>query len=268
VSGTSTPIMRIDRHRVGDGAPCFVIAEIGINHGGSRERAIALIDAAVAAGADAVKFQKRALTSTYRSDIVANPGRAEQGVQYLVAELKEAELSDEDFRAVRAYAATRGVTFLCTPWDEPSVAFLETIDVAAYKIGSPDMTNVPLIEAVVSTGRPLIISTGMSSEDEIRRALALLDAHHAEYAVLHCVSTYPSAPDEVNLRFMELLRDWSGRPVGYSGHETGLAVSTAAVALGACILERHLTLDRTERGPDHKASLEPAEFRDLVRGVR
>jgi N-acetylneuraminate synthase len=260
--------MRIGRHRVGAGAPCLIVAEVGINHGGSRERAIALIDAAVDAGADVVKFQKRALAETYRAEIVANPGLAEQGVQYLLPVLAEAELGDTDFRAVRAHAAARGITFACTPWDEPSVAYLESLDVAAYKVGSPDMTNTPLIERIIATGRPIILSTGMSNEDEIRRALGLLEGSGSAYAVLHCVSTYPASPDEVNLRFMHTLREWSGRPVGYSGHETGIAISSAAVALGAEIVERHLTLDRGAAGPDHRASLEPREFAALVRAVR
>lgn len=262
------PVIRVGRHRVGGDAPCFIVAEIGINHNGSRDQAIALIDAAVLAGANAVKFQKRSLADTYGARVIANPDEAEQGVQYLMSVLSKVELGDADFRAVRAHAGARGLAFLCTPWDEPSVAFLELLDVAAYKVGSPDLTNLPLIERIIETGRPMIVSTGMSSEEEIRRTLALLDERGAEYAVLHCVSTYPSAPDEINLRFMNTLRDWSGRPVGYSGHELGINVSCAAVAMGASILERHLTLDRTMRGPDHKASLEPAEFAAQVSAIR
>jgi sialic acid synthase SpsE/sugar phosphate isomerase/epimerase/CBS domain-containing protein len=260
--------MRVGKHRVGGDAPCFIVAEIGINHSGSREQAIALIDAAVKVGADAVKFQKRSLADTYSAGVIANPAGAEQGVQYLMSVLSTVELSDDDFRAVRAHAAARGIAFLCTPWDEPSVAFLELLDIAAYKVGSPDLTNVPLIERIVATGRPMILSTGMASEEEVRRTLGLLAAQGAEFAVMHCVSTYPAAPDEINLRFMHTLRDWSGRPVGYSGHELGINVSCAAVAMGASIIERHLTLDRGMRGPDHKASLEPAEFAAQVSAIR
>jgi N-acetylneuraminate synthase len=268
MTGRDAAVMRIGTHRIGGDAPCFIVAEIGINHNGSRDQAIALIDAALTAGADAVKFQKRALAETYRAAIVGDPASAEQGVQYLLSVLADVELSDQDFRAVRAHAAARGITFLCTPWDEASVAFLETVDVAAYKVGSPDLTNVLLLERVIATGRPMVLSTGMASEEEIRRALGMLDERGAEYAVLHCVSTYPAAPDEINLRFMATLRDWCGRPVGYSGHELGINVSCAAVAMGARILERHLTLDRSMRGPDHKASLEPAEFAAQVYAVR
>ena len=151
---------------------------------------------------------------------------------------------------------------------QASVDFLETLSLDGYKIGSPDMTNFPLIEHVVATGKPLLMSTGMSTEEEIRRTLAFLEELKAEYALFHCVSTYPAAPEEMNLRFMEIAAEWSGRPVGYSGHDTGIAISLAAVAMGARLLERHLSLDRTMRGPDHKASLEPAQFAEQVRAVR
>ena len=267
-NANGAPEMMIGGRVIGGDAHCFVIAEIGINHNGSRDQACALIDAAIAAGADAVKFQKRDLHEAYRAAILEEPRLAEQGLQYLVPVLRATELSDDDFRAVRRHAALRGIPFICTPWDIASVEFLAELDLAAWKVGSPDLTNIPLIERIVAMGRPMILSTGMSSEDEIRRTLALLEASGADYAVLHCVSTYPAAPDEINLRFLETLREWCGRPVGYSGHETGITISLAAVARGACILERHLTLDRSQKGPDHKASLEPAEFGALVRGVR
>ncbi len=267
MSSTERPLA-IGSRRIGPGDPCFVIAEIGINHNGSLDLARRLVDAAVTSGADAVKFQKRKLTDTYRQEILDEPRHGEQGIQYIVPLLKEFELSDEQFAELFAYCASRGITALCTPWDRASLDFLETFDLAAYKIGSPDLTNFPLIEHVASTRKPVLISTGMSTEEEVRRTLAFLDACAAEYALFHCVSTYPAAPEEINLRFMERLREWSRRPVGYSGHDTGTAISLAAVAMGARLLERHLTLDRSMRGPDHKASLEPAEFAEQVRAVR
>ena len=260
--------LRIGTRRIGPHEPCYVIAEIGLNHNGSLAVAKQLVDAAIAAGADAVKFQKRKLTETYRQEIIDQPRAGEQGLQYIVPLLIEFELSDDDFRDLHAYCAAKGVTFMCTPWDRGSVDFLESMALDGYKIGSTDMTNFPLIEYVVATGKPLLISTGMSTEDEIRRTLAFLEDKGAEYALFHCVSTYPAAPEEINLRFMETLREWSGRPVGYSGHDTGTAISLAAVAMGARMLERHLTLDRTMRGPDHKASLEPAMFAEQVRALR
>ncbi len=260
--------LQIGTRRIGPGEPCYVIAEIGLNHNGSLDIAKQLVDAAVAAGADAVKFQKRTLVETYRREILEQPRRGEQGLQYIVPLLVEFELSDDDFRELHQYCRARGTTFMCTPWDLGSVDFLETMALDGYKIGSPDMTNFPLIEHVVSTRKPLLLSTGMSTEEEIRRTLAYLGDLNADYALFHCVSTYPAAAEEINLRFMETLREWSGRPVGYSGHDTGTAISLAAVAMGARMLERHLTLDRSMRGPDHKASLEPAQFAEQVRAVR
>jgi N-acetylneuraminate synthase len=245
-----------------------VIAEIGLNHNGDLALAKRLVDAAVAAGADAVKFQKRKLNETYRQEIIDQPRHGEQGLQYLVPLLIEFELADAAFRELLDYSRACDITFMCTPWDRASVDFLETMQLAAYKIGSPDMTNFPLIEYVVATGKPLLVSTGMSTEDEIRRTIAFLEEKNAEYALFHCVSTYPAAPEEINLRFMQTLREWSGWPVGYSGHDTGTAISLAAIAMGARLLERHLTLDRTMRGPDHKASLEPAAFAEQVRALR
>ena len=260
--------LQIGTRRIGPNEPCDIIAEIGVNHNGDVGIAKQLIDAAVAAGADAVKFQKRKLTETYREEIVAEPRLGEQGLQYIVPLLIEFELSDDAFRELYAYCKARDITFMCTPWDRASVDFLETMELAGYKIGSPDMTNFPLIEYVLATGKPMLMSTGMSTEDEIRRTLAFLEAKDADYALFHCVSTYPAAPEEINLRFMQTLGEWSGRPVGYSGHDTGTAISLAAVAMGARLLERHLTLDRTMRGPDHKASLEPPQFAEQVRAVR
>lgn len=260
--------LQIGARRIGPGEPCYVIAEVGINHNGDLAVAKALVDEAVAAGADAVKFQKRKLRETYREEIIDQPRHGEQGLQYIVPLLIEFELPDNQFRELVDYCRTRRITAMCTPWDRASVDYLETCDLAAYKIGSPDLTNFFLIEYVAETKKPMLLSTGMSTEEEVRRTLAFLDQCHAEYALFHCVSTYPAAPEEINLRFMERLREWSGRPVGYSGHDTGTAISLAAVAMGARLLERHLTLDKTMRGPDHKASLEPAQFAEQVRALR
>jgi N-acetylneuraminate synthase len=260
--------LRVGDRWVGPTEPCYIIAEIGPNHNGDLEIAKQLIDVAREAGADAAKFQKRKLSEVYQDKILANPREGEQGLQYLVPLLVEYELSDDEFRELNDYCASRGITFLCTPWDQHSVDFLETLDVLAYKIGSPDLTNVPLIESVLTTKRPVFLSTGMATETEIKHTIALLKERDASACLLHCVSTYPVSPDEINLRFMHTLRDWSGFPVGYSGHDVGISISLAAVGMGACVLEKHLTLDRSMRGPDHKASLEPSEFTALVRGVR
>lgn len=260
--------LQIGRRRIGPNEPVYIIAEIGLNHNGDLSIAKRLVDEAAAAGVDAVKFQKRKLTETYREEIVNSPREGEQGLQYIVPLLVEFELSDDDFRELHRYCRARKLTFMCTPWDKSSVDFLETLDLDGYKIGSPDMTNFPLIEYVAKTGKPMLMSTGMSTEDEIRRTLAFLAQLAVPHALFHCVSTYPAAPEEINLRFLDTLREWSGVPVGYSGHDVGISISLAAVALGARMLEKHLTLDRTMRGPDHKASLEPAEFAEQVRAVR
>jgi sialic acid synthase SpsE/sugar phosphate isomerase/epimerase/CBS domain-containing protein len=267
MSTTERPL-QIGARRIGPGEPCYVIAEIGLNHNGDIAIAKQLVDAAVGAHADAVKFQKRTLNQTYRQEILDQPRHGEQGLQYIVPLLIEFELADDTFRELFAYCRSREIAAMCTPWDCASVDFLETCQLAAYKIGSPDLTNFPLIEYVARTRQPMLLSTGMSTEAEVRRSLAFLEECHAEYGLFHCVSTYPAAPEEINLRFMERLREWSRRPVGYSGHDNGIAISLAAVAMGARLIERHLTLDRTMRGPDHKASLEPAQFAEQVRAIR
>ncbi|MFA5042739.1 MAG: N-acetylneuraminate synthase family protein [Kiritimatiellia bacterium] len=260
--------IEINGRRIGPGEPCYIIAEVGVNHNGDLDLAKKIVDAAVQAGVDAVKFQKRKLSQVYQQAILDQPRQGEQGLQYLVPLLVEFELSDDKFRELAAYCRQQRIAILCTPWDRISVDFLETLDLPAYKIGSPDMTNWPLIEYILKTGKPMLLSTGMSTEDEIRRTLAFLKERDAECALFHCVSTYPASAEEINLRFMQTLREWSGWPVGYSGHDTGIAISLAAVAMGACLLERHLTLDRNMRGPDHSASLEPDMFAEQVRAVR
>jgi N-acetylneuraminate synthase len=259
---------RVGDRWVGANEPCYIIAEIGPNHNGDLATAKRLVDVAAEAGADAAKFQKRKLSEVYQDALLADPKQGEQGLQYLVPLLIEFELSDDEFRELSRYCGEKGITFLCTPWDRNSVDFLETLNVPAYKIGSPDMTNLPLIDYTIATGKPVFVSTGMATEAEIRCTLAFLKERRANAGLFHCVSTYPVSADEINLRFMNTLRDWSGYPVGYSGHDTGIATSLAAVGMGASILEKHITLDRTMRGPDHKASLEPQEFIALVRAVR
>lgn len=263
-----SPQLTVGKRTIGEGEPAYLIAEAGINHNGSLDRAKRLVDAAADAGVDAVKFQKRRLEETYRKEIVEQPSRAEMGVEYTVSNLKRVALSDEEFRELAAYTRDSSLDFLCSPWDDPSVDFLETLDLPAYKIGSPDLTNLLLLERVLETGKPLVLSTGMAEEEEIERTVEFLDDRGADYALLHCRSTYPAPYHNLDLRFMEELDERYDVPVGYSGHERGIAVSSAAVGMGATILERHLTLDRELEGPDHAASLEPEAFADLVRDVR
>ncbi len=259
--------LQIGDRRVGPGEPTYIIVEAGINHNGSPRIARQLIDAAADAGADAIKFQKRDLRMQYSPELLANLAEADKELQFLVPFLEEAELSDEVFRSLAKHARERGLEFLCTPWDEASADFLEALEVPAYKVSSADLTNIFLLEHLVTTGKPLILSTGMSRWQEIEYAANFLREHDVQFAFLHCQSTYPAAFKDVNLRFMRRLAEL-GVPVGYSGHERGIAVSTVAAALGACIIERHITLDRTMPGPDHAASLEPPGLQKQVRDIR
>ncbi|MCK1594663.1 N-acetylneuraminate synthase family protein [Bradyrhizobium sp. 164] len=258
--------VRIGNRLLSDGQPCYVIAEIGNNHNGDFDRAIALVDAAVAAGADCAKFQMRKLEEVYRASSLSGKDD-DLAVEYTLDLLRRFELPTAQQKKIAEYCAAKDIQYLCTPWDAKSVAVLETFGVQAYKVASADLTNLPLLACLAATGKTLIVSTGMSTTDEIKTAAKFLDDRNASYVLLHCQSTYPAALHNIHLRFMETLREIHP-VVGYSGHERGIAVSTAAVALGAIVIERHITLDREMEGPDHAASLEPEEFKALVSGIR
>lgn len=263
----STPRLLVGDRQIGPGAPVFVIAEIGINHQGSVETARRLVDAAAAAGADAAKFQKRSLPDLYDAELLANPNLGEQKFQYLLPLLKECELTIEQLRELQAHCERQGLIFFATPFDLPSADVLETLKVPLYKIGSPDLTNIPLLEHVAKKGKPMLASTGMSEESEIDASVKALQGLGVPFGLFHVNSTYPAPFDEINLRFMDRLARY-GVPVGYSGHERGIAVAIAAVARGATMIERHLTFDRHQEGPDHTASLLPEEFAEMVQGIR
>ena len=260
-------VIKIGDRLIGDGQPTYIIAEIGVNHNGLLDLALELIDVAVSAGADAVKFQKRKLENLYGKKYLENANAGEKTLRYLLPLLQQYELSDEAYYRLVKYCWQKGVTFLCSAFDIESADFLETLGVPAYKVASADLTNFPLLEHLAKTGKPLILSTGMSRMDEVESTVQFLKDLDVEFALLHCNSTYPAAFEDINLRFMEQLRKF-GVPVGYSGHERGIAVSTVASALGASIIERHITLDRTMDGPDHAASLEPQGFKKMVRDIR
>lgn len=261
------PIIQIGDRLVGDDQPTYIIAEIGVNHNGILPLALELIDVAVAAGADAVKFQKRSLENLYAKKYLENANSGEKTLRYLLPILQRVELPEEAYYKIVDYCKEKGITFLCSAFDAPSADFLDSLGVPAFKVASADMTNLPLLDHLLKKGKPLIVSTGMSSMDEVEITVNFLKQRKAEFALLHCNSTYPTAFEDINLRFMEQLRKF-GVPVGYSGHERGIAVSTVAAALGACIIERHITLDRTMDGPDHAASLEPQGFKKMVRDIR
>ncbi len=261
------PVIKIGDRKIGDGYPAYIIAEIGVNHNGLLELAFELIDVSVAAGADAVKFQKRNLEKLYSKKYLDNANAGEKTLRYLLPILQKVELPDEAYYKIVDYCRAKGITFLCSAFDPESADFLEQLEVPAYKVASADLTNIPLLEHLVRKGKPLILSTGMSRMEEVEFTVDYLKKRGAEFALLHCNSTYPAAFEDINLRFMEQLRRFDV-PVGYSGHERGIAVSTVASALGASIIERHITLDRTMDGPDHAASLEPHGFRKMVRDIR
>lgn len=248
------------------GDKVFVIAEVGNNHNGSLELAKRLVDAAIDAGADCVKFQLRNRHALYRSK--ADGSRAEDlGVEYIQDLLDKVELSIDQHKALRNYCKKKNIIYLCTPWDEPSVDALAEFDVAGFKIASADLCNPFLIAKAASLGKPLILSTGMSYEHEIIRAIEQLKDLNVPFALLHCNSTYPAPEADIQLGYLKRLQELHGL-IGYSGHERGTAVTHGAVALGAKLVERHLTLDRDMEGPDHLASLQPDEFRELVAGIR
>ncbi len=259
--------IRIGSRLIGDSHPTFIIAEIGVNHNGSLDLALKLIDLAVECGVDAVKFQKRDLTKIYPARYLDHPNVGEKSAGYMIPILQRVELSEGDYHEIISYCNKKGVIFLCTPFDMSSVDFVDTLGVPAFKVASADLTNLMLLEHLVSKHKPLILSTGMSTMVELTTTVDFLRTTQVEFALLHCNSTYPAPFESINLRFIETLHNF-GVPVGYSGHERGIAITTAAVALGACIIERHLTLDRTMEGPDHAASLEPQGFSKLVRDVR
>lgn len=260
--------VQIGSEVIDEDSPVFVIAEIGNNHNGSIEVAKRLVDAAVAAGANCAKFQMRDLQSLYRNGGDPNDASADLGAQYTLDLLAKYQLSDRELFEVFDYCRDRGITPLCTPWDIESVEKLERYGIDAYKVASADLTNHDLLEAVASTGKPVVCSTGMSTESEVRNAIALLRRYGVPLVLLHCNSTYPAPFKDVNLAYMDRLRELGQCPVGYSGHERGIAVAIAAVARGAKVIEKHLTLDRSMEGNDHKVSLLPQEFLEMVRGIR
>ncbi|SFI51379.1 MULTISPECIES: N-acetylneuraminate synthase family protein [Microbacterium] len=257
----------IGSHVLGGGHPVYVIAEIGLNHNGDVELAKQLIDVAARAGANAVKFQKRtpdiATPEHMRDTLRETPWGTMTYLQYR----HRIEFGLDEYVEIGDYATLSGLDWFASPWDVPSVDFLESLGVVAHKVASASLTDTALLEALRATGKPVILSTGMSTIEQIDRALSVLGTDRV--VLMHTTSTYPMEPEEANLKVIATLRDrYAGIPVGYSGHERGLQISLAAVALGAVAVERHITLDRTMWGSDHAASLEPGGLEHLVRDIR
>lgn len=264
-------VIRLGARTIGDGAPVFVIAEAGVNHNGSLEMAQRLVDAARDAGADAVKFQtfKAEQVVTAAAPKAAYQVKATGGHESQLEMIRGFELSFEAFRILAGHCRERGIMFLSTPFDAESADFLDDIGVPGFKIASGEITNLPFLSHVAAKGKPVIVSTGMATLAEVALAVRCFEASgNRELALLHCVSNYPAAAADANLRAMTTLAATFHVPVGYSDHTLGLEVALAAVAVGARIVEKHFTLDRSLPGPDHRASLTPDELKALMRGIR
>ncbi|MBP8856747.1 MAG: N-acetylneuraminate synthase family protein [Anaerolineaceae bacterium] len=251
---------------VGDGHPTYVVSEIGINHNGDLEIAKALIKAAKEAGVNAVKFQKRTpelcVPPEQRGQMRETPWGY---ISYLDYRYK-VEFDVDDYKEIDRYCKELGITWFASVWDEPSVDFLEQFNPVCYKIPSASLTDHSLLKHLKKTGRPLILSTGMSTIAQIRESVSVVGTDHL--IITHATSTYPCEPEELNLKMVETLRKEFPCPIGYSGHEVGLIPSVIAVAFGACMVERHITLDRAMWGSDQAASVEPNGFERLVKYIR
>lgn len=250
---------------VGDGHPCFVLAEIGINHNGDVQIARKLIDVAAFAGCEGVKFQKRTIEVVYTPEELAKPRESPFGETN--GDLKRGlEFGQTEYAEIDAYSRHKPIAWTASCWDEASVDFIDKFNPPFYKIASASLTDDTLLRATRSKGKPIVLSTGMSTLDQIDHAVEVLGKE--DLVLLHCCSAYPSQYSDLNLRAIPALRKRYGVPMGYSGHETGIASSVAAATLGACIVERHVTLDRSMWGSDQAASLEPNGIMRVVRDIR
>jgi len=258
--------VKIDDRLIGDGHPTFIVAEIGINHNGDLDIAKQLIDVAKWAGADAVKFQKRTPELCVPEDQKDKMRETPWGyITYLEYRLR-IEFDKKEYREIDRYCREKGIMWFASPWDEQSVDFLEEFQPVCYKIASASLTDDVLLKRLKEIGRLLILSTGMSTMEDIRKTVDFLGLDNLMIA--HTTSTYPCEPEELNLRMIPTLREEFPVPIGYSGHEVGLVPSTIAVSLGACLVERHITLDRALWGSDQAASVEPGGLRRLVKYIR
>ena len=252
-------------------ARTFIIAEAGVNHNGSLDLAIQLIDAAKASGADAVKFQtfRASLLATRSAHKAAYQDRTTAKEESQLEMLRRLELDEEAHKGLIKHCNEVGIQFLSSPFDFESADLLETMNLPIFKVPSGEITNIPFLQHIARKGKPIILSTGMSTLGEVEEAVGVLqEAGAKELTVLHCVTEYPAPYDEVNLRAMLTLRQAFGLPTGYSDHTPGIEIAIAAVAMGAEVIEKHFTLDRSLPGPDHAASLEPAELQQMVMAIR
>ncbi|MBU0728812.1 MAG: N-acetylneuraminate synthase family protein [Proteobacteria bacterium] len=262
------PNLFLGDFKLTEDSPVFVIAEIGNNHNGSLANARKLIDQAIQAGADCVKFQMRDMDSLYKNNGCADDESADLGAQYTLDLLSRFQLSRDDLFEAFDYCKVKGVMPLCTPFDQVSLEYLETYGMPAYKLASADLTNHDLLRAMAETGKPLICSTGMSTETEIIKGVEILKKYGAQFVLLLCNSTYPAPFKDVHLNYLDRLKEIGGCYVGYSGHERGISIPIAAVSRGAKVIEKHFTLDCDQEGNDHKVSLLPDEFGEMVKCIR
>lgn len=256
--------------KIGHDQPTFIIAEAGVNHNGDLGLAKKLVEAAFYAGADAIKFQtwdtNRLITKqTHLAEYQAK-NTAEYGSQFEM--LKALELKHDEFRELQSYANSVGILFFSTPDEEYSADFLDSIEVPIFKIGSAELTNIPFLLHISAKLKPIILSTGMATLGEVERAVNQIQELNDQLCILHCVSQYPAAPRDCNLLAMDTLKSAFQLPVGFSDHTLGHEVAIAAVAKGACVIEKHMTLDTDLPGPDHSASLDPKSFREMVTAIR
>ena len=251
--------IKIGNRLIGEGEPCFIVAEAGSNHNGKLEQAKQLIDIAAEAGADAVKFQ------TFTAEKLASKKEA----QKMFEVLKKYELRTEWHKELKRYADRLGIIFLSTPFDEKSVDLLDEISVPAFKVASGDITHLPLLKYIAQKGKPIILSTGGANLGEVEEAINTIKSQGNKNIILmHCVSNYPSKPEDANVRAMVTMKEALHLPVGYSDHSLGTLVPTTAVALGACVIEKHFTLNKSLSGPDHAFALEPTELQEMIKSIR
>ncbi len=258
--------VKLGKRLVGDGHPVYIIAEIGINHNGDLAIAKELIDAAVEAGCDAVKFQKRTPELCVPADQRDKMRHTPWGYISYMEYREKVEFGEDEYSAIVEYCHQKKIDWQASAWDEPSVDFLEKFNPVLHKVASASLTDTGLLQKIRAQGKPMILSTGMSEMDQIKAAVDLVGTD--DLILAHCTSTYPCPPKELNLRMIQTLRDLYPCPVGYSGHEVGLPTTVAAVVLGACLVERHITLDRAMWGSDQAASIEPGGLRRLVKYIR
>lgn len=263
--------IKIGYKSIGEKEPCFIIAEAGVNHNGDIELAKKLIDVAKEAGVDAVKFQ------TFHAEEIVSLKSKKADYQYRSKEktqyemLKKLELSFSEFRELKKYCDSKCIEFMSTPYDIKSVEFLNNIEVNRFKISSADLINEPLIEAISKTKKQIILSTGMANLGEIEKTISISlinNLGNKDIILLHCTTSYPTSYDQVNMNVLHTLKEAFGLPVGYSDHTLGIEIPIMAVSMGAKVIEKHFTLDRTMEGPDHFASLEPNELKEMVKSIR